>query len=131
MRDSGVVLPRVLVIIDEPSWESLISYDETITKILRLGRASGVHLMIASSDTTWPVPEAWLSCFRLMIALRCPQYTSVLRLGNDAAATELFEDAGWAYSNDGTDSTIDGNRLWEIPYVKGDEVTLGFKEVAV
>jgi len=33
MRDSGVVLPRVLVIIDEPSWESLISYDETITKI--------------------------------------------------------------------------------------------------
>jgi len=87
-----------------------------------------MHLMIASSDTTWPVPEAWLSCFRLMIALRCPQYTSVLLLGNDAAATELFEDAGWAYSNDGTDSTIDGNRLWEIPYVKGDEVTLVSKK---
>lgn len=75
---TGLVLPRWVVVMDE--WTELVSIDDTITKqcksvidrIVRLGRAFGVHLILASQSFPSSIlPSSLMDMITCRILLKC------------------------------------------------------------
>ena len=115
-----LVLPRILVVVDEFQQLMLNAVNREQTEILRLissitrlGRATGVHLLFASQEMSDIGISSLLSNFKLRMALPCDAPVSSNILGNSAAA-DL--EKGFVLVNcSGGD--VEQNMRFQVPFV--------------
>lgn len=121
----GVVLPRVILIIDEfqQLFKEATSKEEDeiqflLNSITKLGRSTGFHLIFASQEMSGTLVGDTLSNFKVRMALPCNKDISASILGN-TQASEL--DVGYVYINkeSGEESQ---NIKFNVPQIKTDEV---------
>ena len=116
----GVVLPRVLLVIDEFQQlftEATARESEEIQAILnaitKLGRATGFHLIFASQEMSGTLRGNTLANFKIRMALPCNREVSAEYLGNGAAGNL---ERGYVLIN-----TEDGNEIrnkkFKVPYI--------------
>lgn len=123
-----VVLPRIVLLIDEfqqlfleASSSEKRLLDECIASITKLGRATGVHLLLASQEMSGSLGSKELANFKLRIALPCDAAVSEKILGNLAAAR--IEGKGRTLVNKKGGSKEIDNIEYRTPFVnvKGSE----------
>ncbi len=122
-----VILPRIVLLIDEfqqlfleaSSSEQRI-LDECITTITKLGRATGVHLLLASQEMSGSLGAKELANFKLRIALPCDASVSEKILGNVAAAR--LEGKGRTLVNKKGGSKEIDNIEYRTPFVNVEEI---------
>ena len=120
----GVCLPRILVLIDE--FQQLFSSNNAtnkeisiiqnkISSITKLGRATGVHMLLASQEMGGALTGRDLANFKVRIALPCDTGVSTDILGNNAAA-ELKIGQTLVNTKGGSSSPND-NVLYSTPFI--------------
>lgn len=116
----GVVLPRVLLVIDEFQQlftEATSRETEEIQTILnsitKLGRATGFHLVFASQEMSGTLRGNTLANFKIRMALPCNRDISVEYLGN-GAAVDLQR--GYVLVNTEAGSEMN-NIKFRVPYI--------------
>lgn len=123
----NVVLPRVVLLVDEfqqmfqeaTNRESVI-IEELLMAIIKLGRATGFHLLFASQEMSGALSGKALANFKIRFALPCDSSVSSAILGNSAAATL---ERGYVLVN--TESgKEEQNRQYKVPYIPDDEQIL-------
>ncbi len=126
----GVMLPRVLLIVDEfqqmylsaTSKESGI-LQEMLTAITKLGRATGFHLLFASQEMSGALSGSDLANFKLRFALPCESEVSQAILGNSKASSL---EVGTVYVNMESGAEED-NILFQVPFIQDKEERPGEK----
>ena len=123
----NVVLPRILVLIDEfqqlfseATNHERVEIDNYITSITKLGRATGVHLLFASQDMSGALDSKTLANFKLRIALPCDEAISNSILGNVEAAT--IAEKGITIVNNKGGSNREDNIRYKTPYIEDKEM---------
>ena len=124
-RDTyNVVLPRVLLIVDE--FQQLFS-DATnreteeiqtmLNSITKLGRATGFHLVFASQEMSGTLRGNTLANFKIRMTLPCNKEISMDILGNGAAA-DL--ERGYVLVNTESGNEID-NLKYRVPFIQTEK----------
>lgn len=119
----GIILPRVLLIVDEfqqlflesTNREQTIIQD-LLTSITKLGRATGYHLLFASQEMTNTLGSSVLGNFKLRFAVPCSNDVSNMILGNSAAASI---EVGTVIANSGMDR--EGNMYFKVPFIDAEK----------
>ena len=120
----NVVLPRVVLLIDEcqqmfqeaTNRESVIIND-LLMSIIKLGRATGFHLLFASQEMSGALSGKALANFKIRFALPCDSSVSADILGNTAAASL---ERGFVLVN--TESGKENqNKKYKVPFIPDDE----------
>lgn len=120
----NVVLPRVVLLVDEfqqmfqeaTNRESVI-IDDLLTSIIKLGRATGFHLLFASQEMSGALSGKALANFKIRFALPCDSSVSADILGNAAASTL---ERGYVLVN--TESGKESqNKKYKVPFIPDDE----------
>lgn len=123
----NVVLPRVVLLVDEfqqmfqeaTSRESVI-IDDLLMSIIKLGRATGFHLLFASQEMSGALSGKALANFKIRFALPCDSSVSADILGNTAAAVL---ERGFVLVN--TESgREEQNKMYRVPFIPDDEEIL-------
>ena len=123
----NVVLPRVVLLVDEfqqmfqeaTNRESAI-IDDLLMSIIKLGRATGFHLLFASQEMSGALSGKALANFKIRFALPCDSGVSADILGNSAASTL---ERGYVLVN--TESgKADQNKRYKVPFIPDDEEIL-------
>jgi hypothetical protein len=119
----GLVLPRVLFLVDEfqqlfleatPREADRIS--EMLMAVVKLGRATGYHLLFASQEMTGTLTGNFLANFKIRFALPCDVNVSSTILGN-SKATEI--EPGQVYVN--TEGGGGGaDILFQVPFIEAE-----------
>ncbi|HHZ01563.1 MAG TPA: hypothetical protein GX396_01310 [Tissierellia bacterium] len=119
----GVVLPRVVLLVDEFQQMFLEATNREgsiiqnlLTSIIKLGRATGFHLIFASQEMSGALSGKALANFKIRFALPCDAEVSTAILGNSAAA-DL--EVGNVYVNTASGSAAD-NKLFRVPFIADD-----------
>ncbi len=119
-------LPRLLLIIDEYQEFFSIDSDEIATKsaqildrIVRQGRAFGVHLILGSQTISgsYNISRSTLDQIAIRIALQCSEDDSRLILGSDNPAARLLSRPGEAIYN-ALNGMVEGNYLFQVALLK-------------
>lgn len=119
-----VVLPRILLIVDEfqqmfqdatPREEQIIQ--DLLLRIVKLGRATGFHLLFASQEMSGALTGKALANFKIRFALPCTADVSADILGNNRAATL---EVGYVLANTASGRAED-NRTYKVPLIPDDE----------
>ena len=120
----GVVLPRVVLLIDEfqqmfqeATTSETIMINELLMSIIKLGRATGFHLIFASQEMKGALSGKALANFKIKFALPCDSSVSSEILGNPEAATL---ERGYVLVNTEAGKAED-NKKYKVPYIKDDE----------
>ena len=133
MREKGIKIPEIVVIIDEFT-EALKSSEEIQKKILqdsetiaRLGRASGVHLFYTSQDVSEKLGEGTLGQFGGRLSLPVlTKSTSKTIIMNDAAADGDYQAVGnLLFNNMGGDEKY--NVRLKVPIIQPEDMNANFK----
>lgn len=120
----NIVLPRVVLLVDEfqqmfqeaTNRESVI-IDDLLMSIIKLGRATGFHLLFASQEMSGALSGKALANFKIRFALPCDSSVSADILGNSAASTL---ERGFVLVN--TESgKEDHNKKYKVPFIPDDE----------
>lgn len=120
----NVVLPRVVLLVDEfqqmfqeaTNRESVI-IDDLLMSIIKLGRATGFHLIFASQEMSGALSGKALANFKIRFALPCDSSVSADILGNTAAASL---ERGFVLVN--TESGKENqNKKYKVPFIPDDE----------
>lgn len=120
----NVVLPRVVLLVDEfqqmfqeaTNRESVI-IDDLLMSIIKLGRATGFHLLFASQEMSGALSGKALANFKIRFALPCDSSVSADILGNTAAASL---ERGFVLVN--TESGKENqNKKYKVPLIPDDE----------
>lgn len=120
----NVVLPRVVLLVDEfqqmfqeaTNRESVI-IDDLLMSIIKLGRATGFHLLFASQEMSGALSGKALANFKIRFALPCDSSVSADILGNTAASTL---ERGYVLVN--TESGKESqNKQYKVPFIPDDE----------
>ena len=120
----NVVLPRVVLLVDEfqqmfqeaTNRESVI-IDDLLMSIIKLGRATGFHLLFASQEMSGALSGKALANFKIRFALPCDSSVSADILGNSAASTL---ERGYVLVN--TESGKESqNKKYKVPFIPDDE----------
>ncbi len=121
-RYPNVVLPRILLIVDEfqqlfleASPKESDKIHQLMTAIVKKGRATGVHVLFSSQEITSTLSRSDLANFRLRIALNCTASTSMDVLGNPCASMIEPKKQALVNAKDGTEET---NQQFEVPYIE-------------
>lgn len=119
-----VVLPRVLLIVDE--FQQLFSeatsgeaeeIQTMLNSITKLGRATGFHLIFASQEMSGTLRGNTLANFKIRMTLPCNPQISVDVLGNDAAASL---ERGYVLVN--TESgDREANLKYRVPFIETEK----------
>lgn len=120
----GVVLPRVVLLVDEfqqmfqeaTTAETNI-INELLMSIIKLGRATGFHLIFASQEMKGALSGKALANFKIKFALPCDSSVSSEILGNPMAATL---ERGYVLVNTEAGKAED-NKKYRVPYIRDDE----------
>lgn len=129
-RKFDVVLPRVVLIVDE--FQQM--YEEASTKdgdkihslihsIIKLGRATGFHLIFASQEMSGALNGNELANFKARFALNCDGAISSLILGN-AAASKIARGRVIVNTNVSADNT-ESNKEYQVPFIEADNKAFG------
>lgn len=121
-KDYGLVLPRVLFLVDE--FQQMFNEDstsgkqkETITSLLsqitKLGRATGYHLMFASQEMTGLDPDMKAN-FKVGFALACEDEVSSDIIGNSDA--QFINEKGIVKANY-TSGKAEDNEDYKVPFI--------------
>ncbi len=120
----GLVLPRVLLIVDE--FQQLFTeatnrekeeIQTMLNSITKLGRATGFHLIFASQEMSGTLRGNTLANFKIRMCLPCTQQISTDILGN-SRAVEL--ERGYVLIN--TDSGDElKNQKYRVPFIETDK----------
>ncbi len=119
-----VVLPRVVLLVDEfqqmfqeaTSRESVI-IDDLLMSVIKLGRATGFHLLFASQEMSGALSRKALANFKIRFALPCDSAVSIDILGNAAAAT-LERGCVLVNTESGKEEQ---NKKYKVPFIPDDE----------
>ncbi len=120
----NVVLPRVVLLVDEfqqmfqeaTSRESSV-IDDLLMSIIKLGRATGFHLLFASQEMSGALSGKALANFKIRFALPCDGSVSADILGNSAAATL---ERGFVLVNTESGKEYQ-NKRYKVPLIPDDE----------
>lgn len=132
-------LPRILLIADE--FQELFTYDDNIARdaitlidrIVRQGRAFGMHILMASQTLSGsnPLPRATVDQMAVRIALQCSDADSRLIFSDSNDAARLLSRPGEAIYN-AANGLIEGNSPFQaffLPNDKRDECLTNLKTV--
>lgn len=117
----GIVVPRVLLLVDEfqqmfleatPREEGIIS--DLLLAITKLGRATGYHLLFASQEMSGTIGGNALGNFKARFALSCTPEVSSAVLGNSAAAS-LTKKGIVLANTEGKGE--EHNQLFKVPFI--------------
>lgn len=120
----GVILPRVVLLVDEfqqmfqeatTSETNIIN--DLLMSIIKLGRATGFHLIFASQEMKGALSGKALANFKIKFALPCDSSVSSEILGNPEAATL---ERGYVLVNTEAGKSED-NKKYRVPYIRDDE----------
>lgn len=120
-----VVLPRVVVLIDEfqQMYEEAGREEGTIRSlihsIIKLGRATGFHLIFASQEMGGALNSSELANFKARFALNCEREISVDILGNAMAAQ--LPAKGKVIANVSGNGDQNQNITYIVPFIQADE----------
>lgn len=116
----GVVLPRVVLLVDEFQQMFLEAtsretnmIQELLMAIIKLGRATGFHLLFASQEMSGALSGKALANFKIRFALPCESEVSLAILGNSAASTL---EVGNVLVNTESGKEYD-NKLFKVPFI--------------
>jgi hypothetical protein len=120
----GVVLPRVLLIVDEfqqmfmeATQKETEEIQVMLNSITKLGRATGFHLVFASQEMSGTLRGNTLANFKIRMCLPCEKQISVDILGNAAAGDHL--ERGYVLIN--TDSgDVHDNKKYRVPFINAE-----------
>jgi hypothetical protein len=126
--DGAVVMPRMLLIIDE--FQEFFSEDDRVAqeasllldRLVRQGRAFGVHVMLGSQTIggAGGLPRTTIGQMAVRVALACSEADSQLILGDNNSAARLLSRPGEAIYND-QGGLVEANSPFQIAYL-GDEL---------
>ncbi len=128
-KNPEMVVPRILTIIDE--FQQMFNRETVpprimdqimnkLDKYVKLARAFGGHLLLASQSMTGTLSNDVLANFRLRCALSCDSSVSNAVLGNNASS--LLPPKGYIYTNATSGVSASANRLWRIPFLDTDDL---------
>ncbi|MFI3200279.1 MAG: FtsK/SpoIIIE domain-containing protein [Eubacteriales bacterium] len=133
----GVVLPRVLLVVDEfqqlfkkanPQEERRIT--DILGSITKLGRAFGCHLLFASQDMSGTLSSSVQDNFLARFALRCNDTnTSIEIIGNRAASEIPKEEKGIVIVNTDTKRSVEYNQIYKVPFLDVNDVRTHITEI--
>ncbi len=120
-----VVLPRVVLVIDEfqQLYQEANSKEDAkirslIYRIIKLGRATGFHLIFASQEMNRALNAMEMANFKARFALSCDAEVSTAVLGNSKAA-DLKERGRILVNIGGRDE--EKNEEYIVPYIESEE----------
>lgn len=120
----GVVLPRVVLLIDEfqQMFQEATNAESReiaglLTSMIKLGRATGFHLLFASQEMSGALTGSSLANFKIRFALPCDSSISVGILGNSMAANL---ERGHVLVNTESGKAED-NKQYRVPFIRDDE----------
>lgn len=118
-----VIMPRILVLIDEYQVMFTELPPKVVAKIMKLirslsklARFCGCHMFFTSQSMKGTMEKDVQDQFALRVALRCSADTAVAVLGDDAPS-KLKSMVGYLYTNLDGGNTKDRNKLWRIPFI--------------
>jgi hypothetical protein len=123
----GPYIPRTLLLIDEFQ-EYFVEEDSVaqeasllLDRIVRQGRAFGVHVMLGSQTLggSYTLAKTTLGQMGVRIALQCNEADSLLILGEDNAAARLLSRPGEAIYNDQS-GMIEGNSPFQVVWLSDE-----------
>ena len=124
-RKFDVVLPRVILLVDEfqQMYEDASTKDgdkirSLIHSIIKLGRATGFHLVFASQEMSGALSGNELANFKARFALSCDGAISSLILGNDAAS-KIERGRVIVNTNISADNKA-SNIEYQVPFIEAD-----------
>lgn len=120
----GVILPRVVLLIDEfqqmfqeSTTRETNIINDLLMSIIKLGRATGFHLLFASQEMKGALSGKALANFKIKFALPCDSSVSSEILGNPEAATL---ERGYVLVNTEAGKAED-NKKYKVPFIRDDE----------
>ena len=134
-RKTGVVLPRILLLVDEfqvffeeddqISEEAKLSLDQLVSQ----SRSSGIHMLLSSQtlERTRSLPASTIGQMAVRIALKASTETDSIKMVGNKSAYHL-ERQGEAVYNP-MNGLIQGNTIFQIPYMPDEERSLLLREV--
>lgn len=131
----GLCIPQNIIVIDE--FQMMFQYasksssvkrrlDAAIEKFVRLGRATGYHILMASQEVSDSISKDVLSNIRMRMAMGCEANISEMVLGNDAAKDNLGKKGRLIVNTQSQKGSKTDNIDIRVPYIKtSDMTTLG------
>lgn len=120
----NIVLPRVLLIVDEfqqlfleATSSEATKIDNCLMAIIKLGRSMGYHLLFASQEMSGALGGKALANFKIRFALPCESGVSSAILGNLEAENLKV---GQVYVNIDSGDKED-NKMYQVPFVEVNE----------
>ena len=124
MKKTNLCLPHIMITIDEFQTMFMNAarkakfISELISKVARLGRNTGVHLLLASQELGSDIDKSVLGNIGTRLCLGCMPSTSIQVLGNDAAKTNYNERGRLIINNNpAKDNNVDENVSLRTPYL--------------
>jgi hypothetical protein len=124
-KDYNLVLPRVLLLVDEfqqlfleATNKEAVRIGELLTSITKLGRATGFHLLFASQDMSGTLTGKVFANFKARFALPCDSDVSSQVLGNSKAAE--INEKGIVLVNTKSGNS-DENIRYKVPFISDEE----------
>ena len=119
-----VVLPRVLLLVDEfqqmfqeATTREAAEINDLLMAVVKLGRATGFHLIFASQEMRGALSGTALANFKIKFALPCDGSVSAEILGNSMASTL---ERGYVLVNTEAGKAEDNKKYW-VPYIRDEE----------
>lgn len=127
---TGLALPQIIIIIDEfqvmlkGAGKKLPELMKHIYSFAKLGRSTGVHLLLASQEVGSDLPKEILSNIKLRMAMGCFPNVSEAVLGNDGAAANMGKKGYMIMNADTTEKNSKlFNTLYRVPYAPPAQIT--------
>lgn len=127
-KHPSVVLPRILIVIDE--FQEMFVEDDKLSqqasllmdRLVRQGRSFGMHLVLASQTLggSYSLPRTTLAQMAVRIALQCDSSDAMLILSEDNSAAERLRHSGQGIYND-AGGRIEGNHNFQVSFFEKPE----------
>lgn len=126
---TGLALPQIIIIIDEfqvmlkGAGKKLPELMKHIYNFAKLGRNTGIHLLLASQEVGTDLPKEVLSNISLRMAMGCFPSVSDAVLGNDGAAANMGK-KGYMILNSNTaeKNSKQFNVLYRVPFAPPSQI---------
>jgi hypothetical protein len=125
---TGWTIPQIVVIIDEftamfsNAKKKAKQIIDIIDGIGRLGRSTGVHLLLASQELGSDLPKSTLNQIKVRCALGCSNATSEQILGNDEAKTYFGQKGRMIINTNSPAGLKEENRHFRVPFLSSNSL---------
>ncbi|HVJ87302.1 MAG TPA: FtsK/SpoIIIE domain-containing protein, partial [Caulifigura sp.] len=126
--NSGIPMPRILLVIDE--FQEFFTEDDKyaqtaallLDRLVRQGRAFGIHVILGSQTLggAYSLARSTLGQVAVRVALQCSEADAHLILSEDNTAARLLSRPGEAIYND-ANGLVEGNHPFQIAWLPDDK----------